>query len=161
MKKVQDNCLRKDYNKSDIMMKIFSTFKNTICYLWETCLLVSSMRLFFLPLYSISRGWERLRKRERERERERDLVMVRWEGRQEMKKFIGRKKWKDECMKRVVGFSNGLDGDRSKAQKYLNGFGDVIRAQYERIVGIIVQLRLNKSGPQRIACLGLRSNSRL
>jgi len=48
--------------------------------------------------------------------------------------FIGRKKRKDECMRWLVGFPNGLDGDRSKAQKDLNGPDDVIRAQGERIV---------------------------
>jgi len=48
--------------------------------------------------------------------------------------FIGRKKRKDECMRWLVGFPNGLDGDRSKAQKDLNGPDDVIRAQGEIIV---------------------------
>lgn len=48
--------------------------------------------------------------------------------------FIGKKTSRDDSMKRLVGFSNGLDRDRSKAQKYLNGPDDVIRAQCERIV---------------------------
>ncbi|WVY94879.1 hypothetical protein V8G54_033967 [Vigna mungo] len=61
-------------------------------------------------------------KSENESERERELfVMVRWEGMEEMQRFIWRKKRKDECMRRPVGFPNGPDCDRSKAQKDLNG----------------------------------------
>lgn len=37
-------------------------------------------------------------------------------------------------MRRLVGFPNGLDVDRSKAQKDLNGPDDVTRAQGERIL---------------------------
>jgi hypothetical protein len=78
-------------------------------------------RTFSLPHFSISRGWKRPRKKKgRERERERDFYYGKIGGEGTFADVYKEEKGKDESIRRLVGFPNGLDGDWSKAQKDLN-----------------------------------------
>jgi hypothetical protein len=85
--------------------------------------LVSSLRPEpFLSLTSLFQEGERDQERkkgERERERERDFYYSKIGGEGTFADVYKEEKGKDESIRRLVGFPNGLDGDWSKAQKDL------------------------------------------